>query len=718
MDNTLIGPSRAGDIFHYRWAARRCLLLIYPKTTLEYIVIEGSNENELAGEFVIDLAEYESIPNSGSQNISYYQLKHSSYRKNIPFNLSDLKDTISGFAKRYSDIFISNKKSYLSNLPRISFSIITNRIISKNFKHNIHSIAQGKLIDSRFNNTIKKYTDLDGQNLIAFCNLLNFIDTEGDYKEQKYKLHIEISKVTAGIVDSKIISDIIAFIQEKVLQSNRKIVREDIIKLIGNVSNINDLYPAPPELEELDKPIKQKQYDILLDKIMKNNLPTLIHASGGVGKTIFAQYIKKSVPEGSLGIVYDCFGKGKYRNRSRPRHRHRDGLIQIINELALQHNLCDPLILQPYNSEDEILRTFLSKINKAIESLRKINSDAKLLILIDAADNAEMAAKEYNQNCFVHELLNEEQPEGCSIVVLCRSERIDYLKPSDRIKQYKLGPFSIEETFIHLRRYFPKATKKDALEFHRLTNNGNPRVQKTVLNLGFESLYKVFNTLGPIGTTIEKQIESQIDVAISKIKENYTYNYGSKIDAICTGLAALPPFIPVEVLATAADVHEDEVKSFISDLGFQLWLSDNSIQFRDEPTETWFNQKYSATVKQIESYVNLLKPLSAKFTYVAESLPYLLLRAGKYDELIDLALSDEFLPEKNPIDERNVRIYRLQFAFQAAIKSKHFFDATKLAMRAGEELAGNKRQLDLLLDNIDLIAPLQSREKVQEAILS
>ena len=50
--------SRAGDIFHYRWAAKRCLKLLDFNTDLQYLTIEGSLEPDKAGECVVDVAEY------------------------------------------------------------------------------------------------------------------------------------------------------------------------------------------------------------------------------------------------------------------------------------------------------------------------------------------------------------------------------------------------------------------------------------------------------------------------------------------------------------------------------------------------------------------------------------------------------------------------------------------------------------------------------------
>ena len=88
-------------------------------------------------------------------------------------------------------------------------------------------------------------------------------------------------------------------------------------------------------------------------------------------------------------------------------------------------------------------------------------------------------------------------------------------------------------------------------------------------------------------------------------------------------------------------------------------------------------KKFAASKQQIESYITHLKPLASRFPYVAQALPSLLLQSENYNELISLALSDDYLPEDSPIDERNIRVYRLQFAFKAALKQKRYADRSK-----------------------------------------
>jgi hypothetical protein len=710
MENELVRYSRAGDTFHYRWAARRCLRLINPKSPLKCIVIEGSKEREIAGEYVIDVAEYSASDEGDGQEITYYQLKHSTKRKDEYFNLSDLKDTIEGFAKRYSALFVEDNHT---QRPRsVKFSIVTNRPISDTFKKGILAIRKGSRAHKRFQNTLEKYTQLQDESLQDFCASLELVDGEGDYNAQRHELHAEISQLLAGTVDSTQLENVIALVRDQVLPDAKgEISREDILKRFG-VTSERDLFPAPPEFEQLNHIIKREQHESLLNCILEASTPIIIHSGGGVGKSVAARQLADSLPIGSLGIVYDCFGSGRYRNRSEPRHRHRDALVQIANEVA-SYGLCDTLIPRSTDLDDALLRAFLARISMAATSLRQANNNAVLAIFIDAADNAEMAAEEFSEPCFAHQLLRENIPNGCRLVALCRTERVHLLKPSSVVQQFELESFNEAETLIHLRERYPDATDPDGIEFHRLTG-GNPRVQANALSIGHNTISEVLVSLGPSGSTVEEQIELQLNSAISTVKETLPVDFQRYIEAICLGLANLPPFIPLEVLSTAAEVDVAAVKSFVADLGRPLWLSDNSVQFRDEPTETWFRKNYSASPQQIESYVTRLKPLASQFSYIAEVLPSLLLQSEQYDQLINLALSDDFLPEDSPIDERNVRVYRLQFAFKAALKLKRYADATKLALRAGEEVAGDDRQLKLLTANVDLIAPLQSEQRVQE----
>ncbi len=706
MSNDLVAYSRAGDVFHYRWAARRCLRLIYPNSSLTGVYIEGSPETGKAGEYVIDVSEY-STEDAGEKKIDYYQLKHTTVQEDEPFTISDLKDTFIGFAARY----LQHKNENNPDVS-ISFTVITNRKVADSFRTNLSAIIKKEKVDSVFKKTIESYTNLSGDDLVSFCRTLHLEDGEGNYNIQKDELRIELAQLIAGSIENAQIENLVALVQEKVLpDTDGRINREDVLKRFG-ITSEKELYPAPAKWDELTNIIERRQHSILKDRIASLSHPVIVHAAGGVGKSVFCRQLINSLPEGSLGIAYDCFGAGSYRNRSESRHKHRDALVQIVNELASK-GLCDPLIVQNTTLDEDIMRKFLQRIEASVKSLKKVTKEAQLFILVDAADNAEMAAIEYTQSCFAHELLRETMPDGCKLVMLCRTERIHLLQPQSFITQLELEPFSEEETLENLKKWFPDANEKDGIEFHRLTF-GNPRVQANALDVKHDSSHELLTSLGPAGTSVEKQIEIQLNAAISKMRDLIPQEHHHQINSICLGLASLPPHIPIDVLSKVANVSVDHVKSFVSDIGRSLWLYDTSIQFRDEPTETWFRNTFLATKKNYEEYIAALEPLAHQLPYMAEVLPQLYLQAGQYNKLIAIALSDDFLPENNPIDARNIRVYRLQFAFKAALKLKNFKDAIKLAMRAGEEVAGNQRQIGLFRSNIDLLATLQSKEKVQE----
>ena len=707
MNNHLVSYSRAGDVFHYRWAARRCLRLLYPNTELQKIIIEGSSEREKAGEYVIDVSEYSKTANN-KEHIQYYQLKHTTVRGQTSMKLPEMKQTLEGFADRFRQH--ERKKDQSSDY--ISFSVVTNRKIDAAVKDQLIFLAMGEIVESRFRNTLEKYTKLKGKQLAEFCSLLSMEDSEGDYNVQNTELRVELSQLIAGSVTNTQVETVTSMVQEKVLPHSDHVVnREEVLKRFG-LTNNRELFPAPPVWEKLAQVIEREQYAGIVSSIAQSETPVIVHAAGGVGKTVFCRHLVNSIPEHSLTIAYDCFGTGSYRNRSSFRHRYRDALVQIANELATI-GICQPLFVFDTTHDDDILRSFLQRIGSATNALKKVNKHAQLLIVIDAADNAEMAAEEFKDICFAHELLREKMPTGCKLIMLCRTERKELLKPNEDILLIELKPFSEVESFLNLQRYFPTATENDGVEFYRLTG-GNPRVQANALAASYRTVTELLSSFGPNPMTVEMQIEQQLRTAVSKIKEHQTPNFQEIVDAICIGLASLPPHIPISVLASAAGVSIDAISSFVADLGRPLWISDSSVQFRDEPTETWFRKTYLANKENYLAYIARLEPLAADSTYVAEVLPQLYLQAGEYDKLIKIALSDDLLPASNPIDARNVRIFRLRFAFIAALKSKKLKDAVKLGVRAGEEVAGSNRQFFLFKNNLDLLAVLQGKAKVQE----
>jgi hypothetical protein len=706
----LTRQSLAGTAFHYRWAARRCLRIINPSAPVRMITVEGSVNRNQAGEYVIDLAEY-GKPTKAGEAVTYYQLKHSTVRTEEEFSLKDATKTLKGFASRFREA---------KEGAELRFKLITNRKVSQKLKDNLQLIREGKVPKPGFLKSLHNSTKLRGAKLQAFCLRLSFVDGQGDYIAQKRMLRGEMADCIAGFNEAgPEIESLIAMVADRALPKSENPKRhlgeihpEDVLQRLGATSG---LFPAPPSFGDIRNVFEREGHAALVETVTKQAGTTIIHAEGGVGKTIVAQQLARSLPLGSQAVLYDCFGSGSYRNASSPRHRPCDGLIQMANELAAT-GYSDILVGNSQSPKDALYRKFIERLNTAAESLKQIDPGALLVLIIDAGDNAEMEAEEQGDPGFIQPLFGEKLPCSCRLVVLARTERLNYLKAPSSARLHLLAPFSLAESTRHLRGVFPQATDQEAEQFHRLTSR-NPRIQANAL-AGGNTLPAILRDLGPTPTTLDGQIAKQLKEAIDRVRDASPTIAKANVDAICTGLATLPPMVPLKVLAAAAKVSVATIKSLVSDVGRPLWHSDDSVQFLDEPTETWFRKTFSAKPPQLKAFAKTLEPLAGDFTYVAKSLPKLLLQAGDLKKLVDLALSDKLLPEGKPIDERDVRVYRLRFAFRAALKLGRRADAMRLAFRAGEEVAGTDRQFNILSDNLDLIAPLQDSQRVQELALN
>jgi hypothetical protein len=99
-----------------------------------------------------------------------------------------------------------------------------------------------------------------------------------------------------------------------------------------------------------------------INLIPRLDKPLLVHATGGIGKTVFLQSLSKALSENHETVIFDCFGGGAYRAPKDARHLPKRGLIHIINNLACD-GLCDPLL--PINENVEELITLSGEAFRA-----------------------------------------------------------------------------------------------------------------------------------------------------------------------------------------------------------------------------------------------------------------------------------------------------------------------------------------------------------------
>jgi hypothetical protein len=718
-DSDLVRASRDGDQFHYHWAARHCLALLPGVSDLVAISIEGASVLEGLGsandgDELIDVGFYFGSERlKDARLVRYVQLKHSTKRAYEPWTASGLSNTLKGFSERFMKL--RQRFTWDELKDTLCFTFTTNRPIDERVIESIEDLANGRA--SRHPSVVKTllgYVKGLNNETENFFKLFSVEAGEPNLWNQRNLLFKDVRTYLAE-TDSDAPLQLKELVTRKATTeqaSNPSIRRLDVLRALK--TDEADLWPAQCLIAgPADGALPREQEREILAILECATHPVVLHAEGGVGKSILVWQLSRSVPEGSVAVLYDCFGDGLYRSAQHYRHREKDALPQIANELAAQ-GLCHPLIPVRGTDSKQYMRAFVARLAQAVSLLRAKIPLANLFLIVDAADNAVMAAKEFDDSAFVPDLIRTAMPDGVKLVFSCRTHRRGYLQaPPDAI-HVELRSFSSEETAKHLKNYYPEATDSNVADFGFLSSS-NPRVQAVALSRKL-SLEDMLKALGPSPSTVERAIADLLAQAVEKLKFREGHLEAEQIELICQGLAVLRPLVPIAVLAEISGTTESAVRSFAFDLGRPLLVKGGSLHFLDEPSETWFRQNFQPDKEKLATFLHRLKPLTAASSYVASAIPQLLLAAGRMNELVELALSSEGLPTSNPLERRDVEVQRLTFALKACLQEKRYASAAKLALKVAGELAGVARQNDLIQGNTDIASALLSSDRIDELV--
>lgn len=712
-----------GDDFHVLWTARRAVRMIAPTSRLRAVAVEGISVKDRlkgkrigAGLLVADTVEYYGSETFGTaERVVINQLKYSTQNVNTPWPWSGLSETIIGFAAR----FAANAKEYgIRHAIAVGrYRFVTNRPISANVLEAIDAVIHGST-DSLKGSAksvsweLQTKLGLKDLRLRQFLGTLELRGNQASRHDQKTSLAAEVARIQPGASDLSI-----ARLKELIRTLGTSSATDDPVLRIETVLRTFDvedpayLLPAPAHFETIGHAVEREQDAALLDAIRQAPSPFLVTAPGGVGKSITTQRIASLMPAGSEVVTFDGFAGGGYRTRSEARHRHDVGLVQIANELATR-GLCD-VLLPSAAPPHVLLRSFRSRLTQAAAIVRARSSDALVVIVLDAADNSMFAAGLQHDRCFVADLMAEPPPEGCRIVGFARPNRIADLQLPGQAPPFELTSFTLAETRAHIALHTRAAPRTAVEAFHHLTF-GNPRVQANQL-AATTSLSNAVERLGPGGLTVEKLIELQLVEGLETVK---ALQPEADVEGLCAAMAALPPLIPIEVLAQVAGVDASAILSFAADFagGRPILLSKEAIQFRDEPVEHWFTARFMPSREQASQFADRIARISERSSYAALAMPQLLEQAGRHAELTALALGDGDDFEADPVERRLIILHRVRFALKSAFARNVFEDVAKLLIRAGEETAASERQATFLAENCDLVALLAGTATVDDFV--
>jgi len=710
-----VRPSRDGHEFHEAWAARRALQLVMPTDGLVGIAVEGlaPADQARASAETVEIADlvmyYGKRPTfDGAQSVVIVQVKYSKSSQSVPYRVSDGQKTIRKFAAAYR----SHKRTHGAKAveQKLAFELITNRPIFSEFAKAIDGLASGIVLKGDVKRQATQFTSasgLKGKELAQFAKKVRITGLTGSLRENKQSL-------SRALVDWSIAPDAMARAR---LGNMRQLLR-DKAGLAGEGQNIitrtdvldalelqspEDLFPCPASFPDVGNVVKREQLSTVVSRIPKLDKPLLIHADGGVGKTVFLQSLAKILGETHETVLFDCFGGGAYRAPEDGRHLPKRGLIHIINNLAC-NGLCDPLLPINENVED-LVKAFRVRLSQAVGTLQRGSRDKQLFLFIDAIDNAAEHAKDKGELAFPTLLLESFHHNGpvtgVQLIVSCRTYRRDISRgslPRDACEEFPLKPFSPAEAEKYLRDRIPKVTDTQ-VQVAYSRSEGNPRILEhlALSDRGLLDTSEINNVI-KLDDLLRERIREALGEALRRGYKELDIN------AFLAGLSVLPPPVPLDEYADAHGIDLSAVKSFAADLAPLLEQTRQGLMFRDEPTETLVREDYAAKADTLNALAGNLFKKQGTSVYAASALPGLLQKLDDGKRLFHLAFDERFPSAiTSTVGKQNIRYARLKAAVRHAARKEDFDRLVHLLVELSTLAAVNQRGTEYVLDNPDLV---------------
>lgn len=690
--------SRAGHTFHERWAARRALQLVFPNDDLFAIAVEGISPTETASpgvqaEEVADLVLYYGQGDNfqDCERLETVQFKYklrgeavtAAYLKKT---IEKFADTLLGYEKKFSEADVEKKASFI---------FVTNTEFTESLLEAIASLIEGTTPSDPGAAT-------QARNLKKWCATRGLSDTSRLFSKIAFRagekclagqdnaLRRTLTDWSAG-ADSEArlrlhgLQDLVLKKAGPSGQGKNLIRREDVLDALD--CEPDELFPADSRFIDVGAVVARTELTTVGDLVKTPELPVLVHAEGGVGKTVFVQSLAASMSNEFEVVVFDCFGGGSYRSDNHSRHLPRIGLVQIVNELA-SRTLCDPM-LPGGDDNRKITKAALRRLAQAATAIRTQSKKLGLLIIVDAADNAQLEADCRHEEAFPKLLLSaihEDPINGVKLLLTARTHRKDDIIGRATVNEVELGPFTNLEAREFLDARKPGASGVEIAT--ALARSGrNARVLDYLVQTWDENVVGK-NSSAPI--TVPEIIAKRCNKIVSDL--HVAGWPDSEVIEFFVALSLLPPPIPLIELASALGWSAAQVNTAASDLAPMLEIASHGAIFRDEPTETYIRETYSEQPESQRAIADRLLSSQATSAYAAEALPHFLVVIKDGDRAFALADSTSFpTTVQSDFGRRRLTLARLRAAFRLAVEDDDLDRVLSLSMRLAQAATANMR---------------------------
>ena len=715
-----VRASREGHSFHEAWTARKAMQLLLPMDGLIGIAVEGLSEEDQsrasAGTVEIaDLTVYYGRDANfrDADRVEIIQFKYSPKRADKPFRVSDAKKTVEKFAESYRDY----KKNYgaAAVTKKLFFELITNRPVFPPLQQAIDGLAGGTRLTGAAEAQARQFeraVGLTGRPLAEFaskCRINGLAGTLRDVKTDLRKILVDWSATADAQAGARLgaMRDMVTKKAGYDAQ-NQKVIRQVDVLDVLDLSDVAELLPCPESLANIEQVVEREQLAEVASLVPTLTKPLIVHADGGIGKTVFLQSLASLLSQHYEVVFFDCFGGGAYRSPEDGRHLPYRGLVHIANVLACR-GLCDPIL--PGSENTEILfGRFRKRLEQCVQTLAAASPNRKLVLFIDAVDNAAEYANERGQRAFPTLLLESIHLSGSipgvTVIASGRTHRIRKYISNVLYHDFELHAFTISETTSYLSARMADVTETE-INVAQSRSEGNARILEHLVTSG-RGLLDPSEIDNPI--VLDELLTKRIETALGEaIRQGYKEE---KINAFLAGLSVLPPPVPLDEYAGAYSMDIGAIRSFAADLAPLLDRTRQGMIFRDEPTETLVRENYGADSRALKRVARNLLARQAESVYASQALPGLLQKLGDGKKLFNLAFDERF-PPTSTVGQRRIRYARLQAAVLHAANTGDNNSLVRLLVELSTIAASDQRGANYILDNPDLVVNSQDADALR-----
>ncbi|WOI54412.1 hypothetical protein [Parvularcula sp. LCG005] len=708
-----VRASKAGHAYHEAWAARTALELLPPSTDLNAITLEGFDEQDeqelgIGAVEIADLVRYHGGTDvARSQRVTVVQFKYSIASADKAVRAADLASTLVKFAITDTELRAAYGDEHVERVVRYEYA--TNRPINFNLGLAINAVIAGSDVDGdvsrqagQIANALKDYP----HEAAGLLRRLNLVGSQGSLVDAERLVSATLAAWSEpGDPDAeKRLLKLRNLIRLKAGPGSETDKRVDRVAVLAEleVDSEDRLYPTPDAFPEVRDVVQRDVLAEIVSRARETGAPLIVHAAGGMGKTVLMQGIADELRSDGPVVLFDGFGAGRWRDPADGRHLPERTLVHLANLFAGE-GLCD--ILLPIADVTSLLKAFRRRLAQSVATARNTHPDAHLSLVLDAVDHAGLAAQETGTLSFAHLLLRSisvNPIDGVRVIGSCRTERLEIAVGNTSYREFPVPLFSDAEARTLIARRVPDASGDEIAAL--LTRSGrNPRCLDSLLTNGrpFDPLQFPDARGEPhdvLDALLLKRLEDARNTALSRGAKD------ADIDLLLAGIALLAPPVPIEELAAAHGLIGEEVESFAADLAPLLERTPHGLVFRDEPTETLIRSRYGTDQASRDRVISALQARQLTSNYAARALPALLTSIRDADQLIRLAYDLRVPAGASQVSTRDIRLARITAAIALASELGKRDELLKLLLEASLVAAGHERSDRFLYEHPDLAA--------------